>query len=424
MRILNSKKTIKNYTWATMLLTGAISFGIISCSDDDNTDVNSDGQEMASAWWTSYRIQSPQGNIWYLRATEEIPEDFNASSAVELGLEQRVVGFEDHPYVYNPSAQTITKWAVDRTDLSLSVEGILSLAATGISAGLVVNPTIISESQAFIHDLEEGLIVEWNPEDMTITEIHQVEPLEPIQATGFAVTDFTYVRGDKIILPIWQSSPTVCCDINTADLGAQVAVFDINTKVLEYKRDTRLLNSWFNGPTDENGSVYIRPAQDNPFNLKYFDVDPNEIPSPHTLLRLYNNGNFDPNFSFDLDEVLDVGMINDVSYIFDNKAYVTYWDSTEYQLLPEFDNRWDIRSNPVRRVSVDLITKEVKPFTALDKYAVVLHLATIEGSKYYLGVPGAFGSNESHYLRQESFTEFIELGTYEGAVSQMLGKLW
>ena len=115
MKILNFKKTIKNYTWATMLLIGALAFGITSCSDDDSTDVNPDGQEAESAWMTPFIVSTPECFIHYLTVTEEIPEELDLSNSVELGLNANVISFNEHPYVTNGNAKTITKRKEDRS---------------------------------------------------------------------------------------------------------------------------------------------------------------------------------------------------------------------------------------------------------------------------------------------------------------------
>ncbi|MEM6526144.1 MAG: hypothetical protein AAF693_20275 [Bacteroidota bacterium] len=427
MKILNFKKTIKNYTWATVLLIGVLTLGITSCSDDDGTDVDPGGQEIESAWWSSYEVRAPEGDIYYLTVTEDIPTDFNASSAVELGFEQTVIAVEDNIYVYNPSAQTITKWSVDRTDLSLSVEGILSVATTGIPSGALINPTVVSETEAYLHRLEEGIMVEWNPADMTITEVHQVEPLVPIHGdNGVALTLDTYVRGEKVIIPILDSRPLECCDVGANDnIGARVAVFDINSKILEYKSDERLAYTFFISPTDENGRIYIQPNNNGAVLWEYFNIDPSQTPSPHTLLRLNEDGSsFDPNFSFDFDDVLDIGMFNLASFVFDNKIVLSYWDNEDGELPPNYGDAFSIRANPLTLVSVDLDNGDVEPFTALDKYNTILFVSRVDGVNYFLGISGEFGNDDTHFLRQNGLDDFTELSSFEGAFGRGLGKLW
>ncbi|MEM6845824.1 MAG: hypothetical protein AAF632_26680 [Bacteroidota bacterium] len=425
--------TSKRWAWLTMLLIGILAVGTVSCSeeDDDNGAPVDPGTEVESAWWSSYSVLTPQGFVVYLKVSENIPTDFNTSNDVELGLDQRVIGFEDHPYVYNPSAQTITKWAVNRNDLSLSVEGILSVGSTGISAESFANPIIVSETQAFIHDLQEGIMVEWNPTDMTITEVHEIEPLVPTHNNAFAGAFFTYVRGDKLIMPILENRPSICCDINTDNMGAKVAVYDINTKTIEYKRDIRLVYNWLFMAQDENGTLYLPPSREGAIVLEYFDVDPSQVPSPHTLLKFTDDGNYDPNFSYDFDQVLDIAMFDRVSFVFGNTVVLSYWDSNDAQLPAAFEEWGPWRGqNPQRLVSVDMITNEVEPFTALEKYSNVSFLTRIDGVNYYAAQTGGFGvgetggSTSSHHLRQNADGSFTELNSSSAVSPGLFGKLW
>ncbi|MEM9830322.1 MAG: hypothetical protein AAF944_06770 [Bacteroidota bacterium] len=433
----DTKKTSKKRVWLTMLLIGILTVGTISCSeeDDDNGGPVDPGTEVESAWMTSYRVGTPNGDIVYLDVSEEIPESFDLSRGIELGLGKSVSSFGEHPYVYDANAKTITKWAVDRSDLSLSVEGILSLAAIGFDPEAFVSPAYISETRAYVADVGEGLVVDWNPEDMTITEVYQVEAIASLQPnpTLFG-PEFNYVSNEKIFYPIRDWGPSVCCEFNTNGLGAIVGVFDTRTNTMTYERDSRILASWNFMPQDENGDFLLSSIEPSAFVPKYFDVDPSTLPSFTTMLKFNADGTFDPNFAFDLKEVLDIYAMGSPIAFGNNKAIFTYYDIADGGLPESFDDRFQHRQGGVRVVSVDFNTREASDFTGLAKYSVFVQPVTkIEGAIYHLaGSTDNNGNFVSHYIRQDAFDQFTELGSYgtDGSgdesfvlVSQ-LGKLW
>ncbi|MEM0940247.1 MAG: hypothetical protein AAGI25_10740 [Bacteroidota bacterium] len=429
MKFFNLNQIIKinsSWTWVSILLIGVISLGIYSCDNDDDDDLPPDPVEVESAWVTGYRISTPQGRVWYLRADEEVPENFAADDAtIELGFNKPVYSFGENPYVWDGDAKTMTKWRVDRTDLTLSPIAIMSLAVTGYQ-GLGAYPAFISETQAFLTNLTEGLIVEWNPSDMTITEVHEVEPLVSIHEGAFVNEFFNYVKDDKIFMPIGQNGPPTCCEINTVDMGALVAVFDVNTKTLEYVKDDRLMSSVFRFVTDENGSFYVQPIDENSWITEYFDFDPSQAPSPHTVLKFNDDGTYDPNFLLDLDQVLDIEVYSEAVLVFDNKLVLNYYDSNDGQLAPSYEDSRDLFAQvSARTVAVDLNTGEVTEFTALSKYDFVILYNRIDGVNYYIAFSSEVTAFDTSYiLRQNAIDSYTELGAYSNAAAQWVGKLW
>ncbi|MEM1216201.1 MAG: hypothetical protein AAGJ82_10975, partial [Bacteroidota bacterium] len=83
----------------TILFISIFCFGITSCDDEEMADIApiEEEEEFESAWWSSYEVRTPEGDIYYLSVTEEIPENFDASTAIELGFEQTVIAVGDHP---------------------------------------------------------------------------------------------------------------------------------------------------------------------------------------------------------------------------------------------------------------------------------------------------------------------------------------
>ncbi|MEM6842290.1 MAG: hypothetical protein AAF632_08685 [Bacteroidota bacterium] len=425
----NTKKTSRIRAWMVILLIGILLVGTTSCdNDDDDNTVTPDPEEpaeVASAWVTGFFVGTPQGRIWYMNVSEEIPNEFNASEAVELGLSKSVISYGEHAYVYDLDGKTVTKWAVDRSDLSLSPVGIMSLAATGFNTTSFY-PAFISETQAFMTNLTEGLIIEWNPSDMTVTQTYEVEPLISIHPGGRVIEFQNYVKDGKIFMPIGQDGPELCCSINTSEMGATVAVFDVNSKTLQYEKDDRLMATVFRFITDENGDFYVQPIDENSWITEYFDFDPNDAPSPHTVLKFNNDGTFDPNFELNLDDYLDIEVYAEAVLVADNKIVLNYYDSADDQLDPSYeDSRAIFGRTNARTVAVDLTSGEVTEFTALSQYDFVILNNRIDGVNYYIAFStGESAFDTSHILRQNSVNDYTQLGIYSGTAIQWVGKLW
>ncbi|MEM9831625.1 MAG: hypothetical protein AAF944_13375 [Bacteroidota bacterium] len=426
----DTKKTSKKKTWIFMLLIGIFSVATISCDDDDNDDNNTvtpepEEEEVEEAWITNFVVSTPGGGVHYLYASEEVPENFDDPSiGVEIGQQKRVYSFEDKVYVYDNNAKTVTKWGVDRTDLTFAVEGIMSLASIGFNT-LAFFPAFISETEAYATNFREGLVVEWNPSEMTLTEVYNVPVLESVQENASAGEFFNYILGNKIIAAVLQSAPSICCDINTEAMALKVGVFDVETKTFEYKTDDRVISANVRAFPDGNGNIYIQPDTDNSFIKEYFGLTSDD-PSPHTILRIDSNGDFDPNFELNLDELLNVEEFLEASFVQENKIILSYVDGNDGLYPESFDDRRDLsRFTPARTVAIDLTTREVTPFDALEKYDFVIPYNIIDGLNYYI----CFARNEagdfiSFIVRQDSFDSFTELGDYGTSGAQWVGKLW
>lgn len=422
----------KKLGWIIILLIGTITFGITSCSDGDDPDVNPGGEEAESGWITAFQVGTPNGRINYLIATENIPESFNSTEAIELGIGQTITSFGEHPYVWDVNARTITKWLVNKTDFTLSVEGIMSLATTGFSTDFVF-PAYISESQAYIFDVLEGIVIEWSPQDMTITEIHQISPIASIQDNPFLFFGATnnYIRNGKVFLPIRDRGPSECCEANTVGLGAIVGVFDMETNTMTYEKDSRTMLNWDFMPVNEEGDFLVSPTEESPMIAEYFDVDPSSLPSSTTLLKFNSDGTFDPNFAFDLSEVMDIRTIGRPFSFGSQGVVLSYWDSNDDGYPEAFTDRYQHRNASREKIAkVDFNSGTAEDFPALSKYLFLQPYAEIDGSIYH----GSFSFDENedfvfHFIRQDAFDQFEELTSYgadgnDYISATSLGKLW
>ncbi|MEM9260327.1 MAG: hypothetical protein AAGA62_11825, partial [Bacteroidota bacterium] len=197
-----------------MLFFSMLCFGITSCDDEEMaTEVTPEIEEVESAILQVIRTRTPQGGtIEYATVTPTIVENFDISQAVELGSGVAVESFEDDMYVINSSSSTITKYSVDRSTLELKVEGILSFASTGITSTRTL--VFASSTRAFLSDLLEGTILEFNPETMVIENSFEVPvpvPNVPENLNVFIFQGFLLNSGN-VVWPIDYNAGPSCCD--------------------------------------------------------------------------------------------------------------------------------------------------------------------------------------------------------------------
>ena len=106
------------------------------------------------------------GGSYYVSAVQSVPTGvFDSNTALELSSADLAV-FNGQVYARDRSAQTITRYTV-AADLSLSVDAILSFAASGFSGR--VYDAYVSPTLAYAIDGTNMQLVAWNPTSMQLT---------------------------------------------------------------------------------------------------------------------------------------------------------------------------------------------------------------------------------------------------------------
>jgi len=359
MNIFRTKLESKMHITVIMVLL--ISVALSACSDN-STSSNSDEEtlnEIETAFFVTIRELTPNGSVYYLGAYEDVPSTVNISEMVELGTAFGTHAFGEHFYYFSTAASTLTKYGIG-DDLSITVEGIMSVASTGVSSAFT-EPAFISETEAYFFALTEGKILEFNPTEMTITEIIDVQPTA--YNNGWYGGWTPYVSNGKIILPL-EHSPG---DLDDFAPFAEVAVFDPSTNSFSINRDTRMSSGRSDFPISLNSSgniipndFYYQPTNGVPHAETYGNSTGH--PTTGGMLKVNSDGSFDPNDFVDLKDVLNANSVRTVSYIFDGKAVVSYHDST---FTPPADpSEWWAAEKDV--AVVDLANGTYEPFPELE----------------------------------------------------------
>lgn len=416
------KNTMNKWAWATMLLIGMITISTTSCNDGDG-DTNPDGEEIETAWVIGYRVETPQGRVYYLEAHETLPSETNTGEAVELGLNSRIYSYGENPYTWNGDAGTITKWEVNKSTLALNPIGIVSFASVGVT-GNIAEPAFISETQAFTTNLAEGVVVEWNPSIMEITQVHNVDAFPDLGVDGLLFEFRKEVTNDgKILIPIETTAINTCCTYPSGAAGARTAIFDPTTATVTYHVDNRLIGSDVSHYTDPvTGTRYCVPSYGNSWVPPFFE-NPETLPNAHSLLKVNDDGSFDASYEYNLDDVLHIDFYSATSFIYDNKLVFTYADDYEWG---SFDERWYVFAFGNFKASmVDLETNEVEPFDALSDYDGASSVGTIDGQTYLRATTRDTEGNQNTFiLEQNAIDSYTEVTKHVGGNIEHFNKLW
>ncbi|MEM6845384.1 MAG: hypothetical protein AAF632_24440 [Bacteroidota bacterium] len=422
MKIFKSEKSANAKTksvWLTILLIGMLTVGITSCNDDDDmNDVNPDGNEKENGWFVHFEMDSPSDRIHYMGVYNEIPEKMNPSNAVEIGIGASSMTYGDNVYTVNSSANTITKWEVDRVSLEFSPVGILSIASAGFSN--FNEPVILSENQAFMIDLEEGSIVEWNPTTMEIIESYNVtpNPLIDYEEGSWTQTNTFYPSNGKIFMPVRFGVTDFCCDFSYPG-GMMVGVLDPAAKTMEYVTDSRSFAAHVGFVENERGEMFQTPSIYNQITNDYFN---HNDPGFFTILKFNADGTYDPNFELKLDEILPIKMLRDISFISGDKIVLAYMDTTKATL--SWDDRWDFRHGETIKVVIDMNTLEVTPFAGFEGYDSGGAFRVINGENYHGAIKFVNDQWHSTVFLENSFGNYTEVSNIDGGLYNNLDKLW
>ncbi|MHC0447904.1 hypothetical protein ACWA1F_21030 [Flavobacterium sp. 3-218] len=397
---------IKNAALAIMCSV----LSLTSCSSDDNkTDDGEQGQNPTVI--ASVRVNTPSGRVFYLGAYDKFPSTLDYKTMTEIGPGATIYSYGEHPYVWNGTASTLTKYNVSN-DMKISSADALSLAGTGVS-GTFGPPAFVSETEAYFFALNDGKIIKFNPTTMSITETIAVTPL-PL-SNDAAVKTSTYMSyvtsAKKIILPV-AATPT---DFNKFPQYAQIAVFDIASKAVTYVKDTRMSMGYDTFAKGNDGTLYYRPSRATSLSLDYSTVT--GAPPAGGLLKVNPNGTFDPNFFVDLKGPLNAHSVNVVAYVHGDKALAQYLDNTFTPPAKPAD--W--YNAPTKFALVDLKTLKVEPFTSFEKYGTVYTVGTIDGVEYYGNITAPDG--KFSLLKQKGAADFEAVSEALGGSLIFVGKL-
>jgi len=143
------------------------------------------------------------------------------------------------------------------------------------------------------------------------------------------------------------------------------------------------------------------------------------------LLKVNDDGTYDPSFSLDLGDSLNATGINSVPLVFNNKAFVIYSAESDFQIPLNPEDRWNSYNlENVTKSTIDLTTGEIEPFTALDNYKLFNFHTTIDGVNYMWARNDIDDTQYSYILRQNAIDDYTEVSEFVGGQIRHVRKLW
>lgn len=413
------KKLFSTFLMITFL---GVSVFLSSCDDDTDPGPDATSNEIETAVAYGFRTETESNAIYYLGVYEDFVDELDVEDAVELGPNQRVYFFGENSYTWSGDASTITKWNVDKTDLSITQGETVSFAAEGVSGNLG-EPVFFSETRAFFFALVDGKIIEFNPSDMTITTTLNVEPVVFEGHANGAWYDawIKYTVDGQIYLPVGFIAGS---EWELPD-GAEVAIFDPSTNSITYHMDTRLQAGQYWFPSSDDGTTYVIPGWDLDAEVHYSGVS-NPQPT-QSILRLNSDGSFDQNWVFDMNGPLStLGnplAVYDVVTVANDVAVILWREGDEWPADPA--NRWDEFGSQQRYAAVNLTSGEASMFTAWSNYETVTssnEIKQIDGFNYFIAWESE--TNTEILLRQNGFDSYSEVTKLVGGSIRTAARLW
>ena len=352
-----------------------MAFALVGCDggrEDAGTNGNASGDD--PIMWIQNSATPDGATVAFMAFSADVPTRvFDRSRMIELG-EGTGDAFNGMVFTYNFEALTITRWQLSET-LEPTPGEVISLANEGVSPWW--KNAFYTETRAFIFNLPEGEIVEWNPRDMVITARHPVERLEnPGAYTGNA-----YRSGGRFLLPI-QGHNWETLELDPVSL---VAIFDPEQMTLIYATDDRA-PSTYEAFVDDSGDFYALPDRATAYLRHYFA--PNVGDPPGGLIRIKAGENeFDPDYYEPLDELAGGRALAQIFPVTGTKWLIEALpDVGEYPPLERAEEFFEM---PVSLRLVDLQQRTWQPVTGLEDPRAGMWTNErrfyVDGTLYYAG---------------------------------------
>jgi hypothetical protein len=200
-------------------------------------------------------VWGTDGAMGYLYTASSLSDGApDLDHAIEFPGGAWLSGRDGDPYVYVSSADggpTITRWEV--LENGKLVEGpTISFESLGLTMGMrFATAPILSDTKAYLVDVEEHLIATWNPREMTIGAVIELEVEARDGLPAWIPT--VVLRDDKLFLTVvWEE------DWRFGDSSRVIAIDTTTDEVVNTSDDTRC-EQLAVGSLASDGTAYYSP---------------------------------------------------------------------------------------------------------------------------------------------------------------------
>ncbi|GAA4401064.1 hypothetical protein GCM10023187_14860 [Nibrella viscosa] len=315
---------------------------------------------------------SPNGVVSYMGVYSEMPtSDPDRSKMVELGKNSRAYIYNNSVYTVHWDSKTISKWEVTN-DLRLNKVSTLDIASAGLSNKAPIGFTL--DTRAFVFDFVNGKVLEFNPQNMTITKtIPVVKAPFP-----YSHADNPRAMSTLFVLSIFNRDPGNGLRIEPR---TTIARFDAMAEAVTYRTDDRQATSHLN-VMDSQKRVYFLPSRDEHHALLFGQNADVKNYGKMIRFNFLPNPSFDGNFLMDL-KALAGGPISHAYLLNDNELVV----ATTVEPLPAPINASNYFALAKTRLKkINLATAQVTDVAGVGEHgqpwsnSVDLH---VDGTLYY-----------------------------------------
>jgi hypothetical protein len=236
------------------LLTVAAALGV-ACGGENDSNDGPTGAEGDPVYVLTSNVWGTEGATGYLYTVSSLMDgDPNLDRAIELPGGAWLTGREGDPYVYVSSGDggpTITRWEVLKNgDL---VEGTtISFAHLGMTTGMrFATAPIVSETKAYLVDTQQHRIATWNPKEMTVGDVIQLDLEERDGLTAWVPN--VVVRDDRLfVTAVWEK------DWRFAESSRVITIDTSSDEIVATSDETRCEQLAVSSVAS-NGTAYYSP---------------------------------------------------------------------------------------------------------------------------------------------------------------------
>jgi hypothetical protein len=228
---------------------------LVGCSSGDAADDDAARAEGEPVYVLTSNVWGTDGATGYLYTTSSLAEGApDLDRAVEFPGGAWLTGRHGDRYVYVSSGDggpTITRWEV-LSNGELAEGPTISFENLGLTLGMRFGTApILSETKAYLVDFEEHLIATWNPKDMTVGEVIELEVEERDGLPAWMPS--VVARDDQLFVTVvWEE------DWRFGDSSRVITIDTASDEVVGTTDDTRC-EQLAVGSLASNGTAYYSP---------------------------------------------------------------------------------------------------------------------------------------------------------------------
>lgn len=349
------RSTLSAFVIATGCGTGDSVTSIIESEDLPRMEA-----EKTPAYLVFNRVQDPNGRTMFASVLPSLTAGtLDLSNAQEFSGISRVRSHEGKLFSFDGETGEAARYVIDESGrVSLDVlengdDARMSFAQLGVSL-FSDNIHFASSTRAFnFATLSADLVIEWNPQTMTITNSFPAGLIRPeLSLSGGRITQV----GDSVVMPVsWLSFAT-----GDAVLSAAIAVVDLTdaseVTLIEDERCTGTSAAF-----EHAGNIYA--LSDNFGGLLDQATPPGLLPPPCLLKYTPGSDKFDEDYYLDLAEVTGRSLIaGGVSNGEGSFVAMAYASDEDYRSLGPFEL---LDGDYWARIVVNVAAETSAPFGSL-----------------------------------------------------------